>query len=282
MRFAAALFLGFLLWLSPAGAGAVTVGAFGDSITCNLCGDGSYLAHLDEVLGAAGIDIGTIAPMQDLAGHPHVIDEGHSASTTDGVLFFLNNFLNNGGTASALVFLTGTPDANCDGSFCGRPYDPFLTASNVAAMLEAASLAGIPAVLATPLPVDPLGIDNCSSHPASLTCAQINARLVEISGLYEQIFLGTYDGPDAGTDPDYPLLAGQFAFVDLYQAFLDSPLFASGGLHESDGLHISFQNGDLLIAQEIGDALIPLLVPEPGTGLLLGAGALVLAISRRR
>jgi lysophospholipase L1-like esterase len=230
-----------------ANAAPLTLAAFGDSITCDSCSDGSYLRLFDNYLPEA----------------PIIDDNGVSADVTGGVLSRLDTWLIGGNSADFVIILSGTPDTyQAVGGFLNRPYSEAETVGNIEAMLDLLFTAGIPGILVAPPPV----LDPCGG-PAVLTCSEIDTRLANLAGALA-ILAGSESVP----------------FVDLYDAFVNDPGYLEtpgdpDSLFRSDGLHPQLYPGDDLVAFEIANAILA--VPEPSTALLVASGLVVLAARRR-
>jgi lysophospholipase L1-like esterase len=224
----------------------LTIAGFGDSITCTVCNDGSYLSLLDNYLAPA----------------PIILDHGDSADPSSLVHSRLQTWLGDpNNTADVVVILTGTPDVyQAVGGFLNRPYSQAETLGYVDSMLDLVLNAGMEPLLAAPPPVqDPCGV------PDVLTCGTIDGRLFDLS-------------------VEYALLASGLGvpFVDLYSIYSADPRFAidpsqPGSLFRTDGLHPKFDTGDDLIAMSIADGILAVPIPEPSTGLLLAFGLAALA-----
>ena len=241
--------ISLLSMLLPALANAapLSLAAFGDSITCDTCNDGSYLGLLDNYLPEA----------------PIIYEDAVSAATTGQVYTLVDSWITGGNTADVVIILTGTPDTYLAvGGFGNRPYSEAETVANIDAMLDLVILAGLPAILVAPPPV----LAPCG-NPAVLTCSEIDTRLESLA--------------DA-----LAVLASSLsvAFVDLYDAFVNDPGYletpgATDSLYRFDGLHPKIDTGDDLIAMEVAGAISS--IPEPSTALLLTFGLVVLAARRR-
>ncbi len=179
----------FILYLSlvlvfPSFAGGLPVIAgFGDSITCDSCGDGSYLRLLGDYLGY----------------DPIIDDNGVSADTTGSVLSRLDVWLDSN-TADVLVLLTGTPDVYEVGN---NSWVLGNTVGNIEAMISMVLAESIPLILVAPPPVG----DPCLNPPSPLTCGDMNGRLASLAA--------ELASPPPGS--------GDFQFLDLYAAFTADP-----------------------------------------------------------
>jgi len=249
------LFLPSLFLPSSASALPADIVGFGNSITCWDCNDGSYLVWLE--------DWGYIDSAEDASF-------GESADLTSGVLSRLDDWIHGEGdwlpfgpqTADQLILLSGTPDTyQAVGGWKNEPYDPDQTLLNVEAMIDLVLGESIPLILVAPPPV----MDPCGTSYDVPTCDEIDTRLANLA-------------------VDLALLAGTYSdvqFLDLYADFTADPRFGdhpgSDSLYRSDGLHPRFETGDALIAS----LLVPMLIPEPSTALLLASGLVALAQRRR-
>jgi lysophospholipase L1-like esterase len=236
----------------PALANAVplSLAAFGDSITCDTCNDGSYLGLLENYLPEAPI-----------------IDENTVSGGTSGSVYGLvDSWITGGNTADVVIILTGTPDTYLAvGGYGNRPYSEAETVANIDAMLDLVILAGLPAILVAPPPV----LAPCG-NPAVLACSEIDARLESLA--------------DA-----LAILASSLSvpFVDLYGVFVNDPGYLetpgdTDSLFLADGLHPKIDTGDDLTALVIASAITGNVIPEPSTAPLLAFGLAVLAVRRRR
>ena len=246
---AARVLISLLAILLPtlASATPLTLGAFGDSITCDACNDGSYLELIHNYLPEA----------------PTIDDNGVSSDITANVLSRLDTWITDGNTADIVIILSGTPDTyQAVGGFQNQPYSETETVGNIEAMLDLVFDAGISAILVAPPPV----LDPCD-NPAVLTCSQIDSRLADLSMALASL----------ASSMSVP-------FVDLYDAFINDPGYGEtpgdpGSLFGPDGLHPQLYPGDDLIAMEIANAIIA--IPEPSTAFLVASGLLALAVRRR-
>lgn len=250
MRSCALLLVSVALALSPGVANAITIAGFGDSITCDLCNDGSYLRLLDNYLDP----------------DPVIYDGGDSADTTAEVLGRLDLWLTGLGAADVVIILAGTPDAyQAVGGFKNMAYDEAETLDNIETMLDLVLGNSMSVLLAAPPPVQ----FPCS-EPDILSCAIIDSRLDSLS-------------------LELAMLASSklVPFVDLYDIFSTHPDFllpvgSANSLFRNDGLHPKITTGDDLIAASFASALLSDIIPEPSTGLLLAAGLCALASRRER
>jgi lysophospholipase L1-like esterase len=245
---AARTLISFLLILLPslASAAPLTLAAFGDSITCDTCNDGSYLELLQNYLPEA----------------PTIDDHGVMSAPTADVLGYLQTWIDASNTADYVIILSGTPDTyQAVGGFLDRPYSEAETVGHIQDMLTLVFDAGMSAILAAPPPV----VDPCG-YSVDPTCSEIDASLASLSGALASL----------ASSMSVP-------FVDLYDAFINDPAWGiapgtAGSLFRSDGLHPQLYPGDDLIAQEISGAIIP----EPSSALLVALGLVALAARRRR
>jgi lysophospholipase L1-like esterase len=251
---------GLLTIAGRATAQDLIVAGFGDSITCSVCNDGSYLA--DSNLPASAAPVGILDPSEIVGSWLEdelralgvlqpadvftIDDNGVSANTTGSVLARLATWIADGKRADHVILLTGTPNTyQSIGGFTNTPYDEVQTVADVQAMIDLVTGAGMPVILAAPPPVRfPCG------NPTILTCAQIDQRLDDLSLAYQQ--LAANNG---------------VSFVDLYGEFSNDPRILlppgdANSLFPGDGLHPKYDTGDVLIAFLIA----PLLAepdPEP-------------------
>jgi lysophospholipase L1-like esterase len=230
----------FLLLLvsmvAPGVSHALSIGAFGDSITCAVCNDGSYIPLLDDYLDP----------------NPVVYDGGISSDITDSVLSRLDLWLDSN-SPDVVIVLAGTPDTyQTVGGFNNVAYDEALTVGNVESMIDLVLATGSSFLLVAPPPVVYPG-----GSPDVLTCAAIDGRLDSLSLAYA-VLAATKSVP----------------FVDLYQIFTDNPPIAD--LLRGDGLHPMFTTGDDLIAQNIATALLTIPEPSTALLLAGGLCALAL------
>jgi lysophospholipase L1-like esterase len=224
------------------------VAGFGNSITCDTCNDGSYLRLLGDYLDP----------------DPIIDDNGASADTTENVLSRLDLWITGGGWADAVVILAGTPDTYMAvGGWMDREYIEAVTVANVDAMIDLALGAGMAAILVAPPPVQ----DPCDD-PGILTCSGIDDRLGELALAYQTL----------AADRMIPFV-NAYAIFSAYPGFLDPPGSPNSPLR-TDGLHPKLEPGDRLIAEAVGAILVE--IPEPSTGVLLGAGLLGLWAARTR
>jgi lysophospholipase L1-like esterase len=245
----ARVLLSALLLMLPATASrASDIAGFGDSITCTLCNDGSYLLLLENYLEP----------------DPIIEDHGTPDDTTDDVLFRLDAWIDSSNTADVIVLLSGTNDIyRAVGGFGDTPYVEADTVNTIEAMLDLVlQTTSMPLVLVAPPPVQsPCG------NPVNLTCGTIDSRLDSLS-----------------TELGSLAASKSIPFVDLYGTYKADPRWSSptgspNSLFISDGVHPKLATGDDLNAMWIANAIAPtpvLPAIEP-LGLALLA-ALVLGI----
>jgi hypothetical protein len=250
------LYLALVLVFPSFAGGLPVIAGFGDSITCDGCGDGSYLRLLGDYLGY----------------DPVIDDNGVSADITGNVLLRLDTWLDNN-TADVLVLLTGTPDVYEVGSTTWNLLGT--TIPNIDAMISMVLAESIPVIVVAPPPVG----DPCINPPNSLTCGDMNTRLASIAAELSTPAPGNEDA----------------LFLDLYAAFTgnsDWQADPNSFYYLRDGVHpvLGRTPGDPLVVDPIGDDLIasllaPMieqaLIPEPSTAVLLASGLLVLAYRQR-
>jgi lysophospholipase L1-like esterase len=249
---AAAVLLLALAWTpGRALADPIIVAGFGDSITSTTF-DGPGLGSYLEYLGAefAYEDYGTPA-----------IEAGD-------LYYDVVNYIDGTPTADIIVLMTGTPDTFWE------TYSQASTVASIQSMVDyVLENSMLSLILMTPPPAVPPcdnvefvtgGAVTCDAVPADPDFDMM-ARLEALSGAL------------ASLSPSDPGNLGRFDFLDVHQIFEDAP-GGPAAYMKVDGVHPT-SDGDILIA----DALTPplLLIPEPGTGVLLGLGLLGLGAAGR-
>jgi lysophospholipase L1-like esterase len=242
-----------------ASAQDLVVAGFGNSITCTVCNDGSYLA--DSNLPGSAAPVGVLDPSEIVgswlddelralgvlqpADALIIDDNGDPGNRTVDVLARLATWIADGNSADHVILLTGTPNTyQAVGGFTNRDYDEDQTVADVQAMIDLVMGAGMPVILVAPPPVK----IPCGNGPI-LTCDQINQRLDDLSLRYEEL-----------------AASNGIPFVDLYGEFMNDPRFPlspgePGSLYRgNDGLHPRYETGDALIAFVIAPMLAE---PDP-------------------
>lgn len=247
---ATALLLLAVVW-SPAGALAdpILVAGFGDSITSTTFdgpGQGSYLEFLDSRFAYE--------------------DHATPAIETADLYYDVVSYIDGGPTADVIVLMTGTPDTFYE------TYSEAATVANIQSMVDYVldhSILGL-MLMAPPPAVPPCdnvefetgGAVTCDPVPADPASDMI-ARLEALSGAL------------ASLSPTNPANASRFDFLDIHQVFEDAP-GGPAAYMKVDGIHPT-SDGDILIRDALTGPL--LLVPEPGTGLLLALGLVGLGVA---
>jgi lysophospholipase L1-like esterase len=245
---AAAVLLLALAW-SPdrALADPIIVAGFGDSITSTTF-DGPGLGSYLEFLPA-----------------PFTYEDYGTPAIEAGDLYYdVVSYINGAPTADVIVLMTGTPDT------FWPDYSQAATVTSIQSMVDyVLDNSDLDLILMAPPPAVPPcdnvefvtgGAVTCDAVPADPDVDMI-ARLEALSGV-----LASLAPSDSGN-------LDRFGFLDVHQIFEDAP-GGPAAYMKPDGVHPT-SDGDVLIA----DALTPtlLLIPEPGTGLLLALGLVGLA-----